>query len=81
MHIEKLHIQNFRGFEEITINFPKSNIAIFIGVNGSGKSSILDCIAIMLAQFVAKIRNTTKLDVRFTANDINVNYKSTVNAI
>ena len=81
MHIEKLHIQNFRGFEEIIINFPKSNIAVFIGVNGSGKSSILDCIAIMLAQFVARLRNSKRLDVKLTKNDINVSSKSTVNKI
>jgi AAA ATPase domain len=42
MHIEKLHIQNFRGLQEIILNFPPTNLAVFIGMNGAGKSSILD---------------------------------------
>ncbi|NJN13367.1 MAG: AAA family ATPase [Richelia sp. RM2_1_2] len=80
MHIEKLHIQNFRGFEEITLNFPKSNTAVFIGINGAGKSSILDCIAIMLAQFVAELRNEVA-DIELSENDIKINSQSTVNNI
>ena len=81
MRIEKLHIQNFRGFEDITLNFPKSNTAVFIGINGAGKSSILDCIAIMLAQFVAKLRNLEVADIELSENDIKINSQSTVNTI
>ena len=81
MHIEKLHIQNFRGLPEIILNFPHSNLVVFIGINGSGKSSILDCIAIMLAQFVARLRNSKKVEVRLTENDININSDYTVNTI
>lgn len=80
MRIEKLHIQNFRGFENITLNFPKSKLAVFIGINGAGKSSILDCIAMMLAQFVAKLRNKTA-DIESSENDIKINSQSTVNTI
>jgi predicted ATP-binding protein involved in virulence len=81
MRIENLHIQNFRGFEDISFNFPHSNLVVLIGVNGAGKSSILDCIAIMLVQFVAKIRDTKQVEVRLTENDININSDSTVNSI
>lgn len=77
MHIERLHIQNFRGLQDITLTFPQTNLAVFIGINGAGKSSILDCIAIMLAQFVARLRDSKKLEVRFTENDINVNNNAT----
>ncbi len=81
MHIEKLHIQNFRGLQEIILNFPQSNLAVLVGRNGAGKSSILDCIAIMLAQFVARLRNSKKVEVRLTENDINIHSDSTVNTI
>jgi predicted ATP-binding protein involved in virulence len=47
MHIEELHLENFRGFKELTLKFP-SNLAVIIGVNGSGKSSILDSLSILL---------------------------------
>lgn len=80
MRIEKLHIQNFRGFEDITLNFPKSKLAVFIGINGAGKSSILDCIAMMLAQFVAILRNKAA-DIETSENDIKINSQSTVNTI
>ena len=56
MRIEKLHIQNFRGFKDLTIEFP-SDLAVLIGVNGSGKSSILDCIAVFLSTLVTGIRS------------------------
>ncbi|MFO5495022.1 MAG: AAA family ATPase, partial [Cuspidothrix sp.] len=41
MRIEELHLQNFRGFRELKLTLPP-DLAVFIGVNGSGKSSILD---------------------------------------
>ena len=54
MKITKLHLQNFRQFEDLEINFPEtSNIAVFIGENGCGKSTVLDAIAIHL-QKIAK---------------------------
>lgn len=48
MKIKELHLQNFRGFEDVTIQFPETNVCVFIGANGSGKSSVLDGIFIML---------------------------------
>ncbi len=47
MRIKKLELKNFRGFEELTIDFPEgeSGLAVFVGVNGSGKTSVLDGIA------------------------------------
>ncbi|MEQ9487027.1 AAA family ATPase [Coleofasciculus sp. F4-SAH-05] len=57
MHIDELHIQNFRCFQEIHFRFPPDNTAILIGVNGSGKTSALDCIAILLNSIKEKIIN------------------------
>lgn len=81
MRIETLHIQNFRGFQDITLNFQSSNLAVFIGINGAGKSTILDCIAIMLAQFVAKLRNREVADIELSENDIRLNSDSNINTI
>lgn len=46
MRIEKLELNNFRGFEHLEIEFPKeeAGLAVLIGVNGSGKSSVLEAI-------------------------------------
>ncbi|MBC7774570.1 MAG: AAA family ATPase [Phycisphaerae bacterium] len=48
MKIKKLEINNFRGFRQATVEFPESNLAVFIGVNGQGKSSLLDAVSIVL---------------------------------
>ncbi len=55
MHIDELHIQNFRCFQEIHFKFSPDNAAILIGLNGSGKSAILDCIAALLIQLRIQI--------------------------
>lgn len=50
MRIQNLIFENFRGFENLNIDFSTTyNTNVFIGVNGSGKSAILDGIAMLLA--------------------------------
>ena len=51
MKIRELQLQNFRCFNELTINF-SDEYTIFIGNNGAGKSSILNALQIMLKTFV-----------------------------
>ena len=74
MRIQELHLQNFRGFKDLKITFPKSNVAVFIGVNGVGKSSILNAIAILLTQIVAKLCQETprKVGILLAEDDINI---------
>lgn len=53
MRIKRLELKNFRGFEELTINFPEdSNVAVFVGVNGAGKTSVLEAIEKLLSGFI-----------------------------
>ena len=48
MKIEKIQINNFRGFKgEHSIDFDP-NLNVFVGRNGAGKSSILDAVGILL---------------------------------
>ncbi|MDR3198577.1 MAG: AAA family ATPase [Planctomycetaceae bacterium] len=50
MHITKVRIENFRGIHEMELELhPKLNV--FIGINGAGKSSVLDAISYWLAPF------------------------------
>lgn len=44
MHIERLELKNYTGFEDFSLDFPKGNLTVFIGENGSGKTSILEAI-------------------------------------
>lgn len=48
MRLTQVRLTNYRGFEEITIPF-NHDITILVGNNGSGKSSVLDGLAIGLA--------------------------------
>jgi len=44
MHLNEIKIENFRVFKQLNIKFD-SKLNVFIGLNGSGKSSILDLIS------------------------------------
>ncbi len=89
MRIQKLEIHNFRGFANATIEFPKSNVSVFIGTNGQGKSTVLDLIAIHLNLFVSRIAKTSfnpsnwtkSNDVKLFENDIRIGSKETFNSI
>ncbi|HEU6437683.1 MAG TPA: AAA family ATPase [Nitratidesulfovibrio sp.] len=48
MKLQSLTVKNFRGIEDITINFHQ-RLNVFTGANGSGKSSILDCLAVLFS--------------------------------
>lgn len=49
MLLQRLHIENFRGFSEATVDFER-DLTVLVGVNGAGKSSILDAVAIGLSR-------------------------------
>ncbi|WP_442939202.1 AAA family ATPase [Nostoc sp.] len=48
-------MQSFRGIGDLTLEFDETEPTVFIGINGVGKSSILDCLAILLSQFIGRI--------------------------
>jgi predicted ATP-binding protein involved in virulence len=50
MKVNKIHLQNFKGFEDIELNF-NPNMTVLIGDNGTGKSSILDALAFVLGTY------------------------------
>lgn len=50
MRIDKIKIDNFKNFENIEVEF-SSGINLFVGVNGSGKTSILEAINVALGGF------------------------------
>ena len=50
MKIKELQIRNYRGFVDITFEL-NPNFTVFIGDNGTGKTSILDACAIAVGSF------------------------------
>lgn len=56
MKVKRLKMQSFRGIGDLTLEFPTDEPIVFIGINGVGKSSILDCLAILLSCLIARIQ-------------------------
>lgn len=54
MYIKRLELENYRGFRNLVIDFPAeaNNLNVFVGINGSGKSSILDALSLALEGFI-----------------------------
>ena len=51
MYVKKLLIENFRGIRKMELELhPRMNL--FIGINGAGKSSVLDALGYLFAPFV-----------------------------
>jgi predicted ATP-binding protein involved in virulence len=71
MRLDRLHIQNFRCYEDATFDF-QPGFNLVVGVNGSGKTSLLQAVAVSFIEYA----NTIKLqsiglaldDVRFVIN-------------
>jgi predicted ATP-binding protein involved in virulence len=55
MHVKELRLHNFRGIKELHLVFNQEhNVVVLVGINGIGKSSILDCINILM-QYYGKV--------------------------
>ncbi|MGD2182841.1 AAA family ATPase [Lusitaniella coriacea] len=55
MKVQSLKIASFRGIDDLTLEFNPNAPTILIGINGVGKSSILDCLAILLSWFANRL--------------------------
>lgn len=73
MKLERLHLKNFRCFDELTIEFGK-RLTVIIAENGAGKTAILDAIAIGFGRYLTKLpgvagRTTKETDLRVTQGE------------
>lgn len=57
MKVKRLKINSFRGIHDLTLEFNENEPTVLVGINGAGKSSILDCLAVLLSHFVAEIQD------------------------
>ncbi|MGL4501664.1 MAG: AAA family ATPase, partial [Planktothrix sp.] len=77
MKIKRLIINSFRGIKTLNLEFSPSEPIVFIGANGVGKSSILDCLAILLSWLPARLQNPQTSGQFFTEEDIKNGAKET----
>ncbi len=69
MRIVTLELEGFRGIGKLKLEFdPRVNV--FVGVNGSGKTAVLDAIVFMLSWLTAKKRHSRAVGKRLREADI-----------
>lgn len=71
MKIIQLSLNDFRGIRALTLDLSESQVAILIGANGAGKSSILDAAAIALTRITAQLGATGAGKRHIQTTDIN----------
>ncbi|ESQ15164.1 MAG TPA: DUF2813 domain-containing protein [Chromatiaceae bacterium] len=69
MHIDRLKLEQFRGARELSLNLDAS-LNVFVGMNGAGKSSVLDASAILLTWLVNRIRSSSASGRQILESDI-----------
>lgn len=57
MYIQRLSLTHYRGAASLSLNLHE-RLNVLVGVNGAGKSTVLDAIAILLSWMVSRIRQS-----------------------
>jgi predicted ATP-binding protein involved in virulence len=80
MQVKRLQINAFRGIEALDLEFhPGANV--LIGVNGVGKSSILECLAPFVLYYTDSLGKTSPIPFPFTEESIKLNHNASSNRI
>jgi predicted ATP-binding protein involved in virulence len=69
MYVHKLTLEKFRGAGNLSIELDK-RLNLFVGINGAGKSSVLDAVAILLSWLVNRIKHANASGRPITEADI-----------
>ena len=78
MRLESIKLSGFRGISKLKLEFPEQ-VNVLAGVNGSGKSAVLDCTAIMLSRLIGRIRSSAGTGRYSVDIDINNEVSETQN--
>lgn len=71
MHLKEVQIENFRGFESVTVRFHE-RLTVLVGVNGSGKTTVLDAVVHALPPAVGSVAPIQAWHVRTGADDASI---------
>jgi predicted ATP-binding protein involved in virulence len=74
-------MNSFRGISDLILEFDTDEPTVFIGINGVGKSSILECLAILLSWLTKRIQTPNSNGRSFNEDDIKKGCKETHNEI
>ncbi|CAN93400.1 hypothetical protein sce3241 [Sorangium cellulosum So ce56] len=71
MKITRLSLRDFRGFRSLDLDF-SPDVTALVGVNGAGKTSILDALALLLSCLVESIRSEEPETIAPSASDVRI---------
>jgi predicted ATP-binding protein involved in virulence len=71
--LERLHLRNFRCFDDLTLEFGK-RLTVIIAENGAGKTALLDAIAVGFGRYLTKVpgiigRTAKETDLRVSSGE------------
>jgi len=75
MKISNLKLKDYKGIQELDINFPDQSLLVIIGENGAGKSTILDALNKLLSELDYDLNGNKRQ--HFSIDDINLKSNST----
>ncbi|MBE9184900.1 AAA family ATPase [Microcoleus sp. LEGE 07076] len=81
MKVKRLKMNSFRGISDLTLEFDTDEPTVFIGINGVGKSSILECLAILLSWLTKRIQTPNSNGRSFNEDNIKKGCQETHNEI
>ena len=70
MKIQSIEIKGYRSFDRLKIDGLHPYLNLLIGVNGAGKSSVLDAISTMLTAFTSRLTTANSKGKNIQQNDI-----------
>lgn len=65
MNISKISLKNYRKFEKLEIEFDQ-RLSVLVGKNGTGKTSILDALAVAVGTFFFALNGVLSIGIRPT---------------
>lgn len=69
MKIKSIHIQNFRSAKDLKIDF-NENLNVLVGVNGAGKTTILETLTLCLSWLIKRIQRQNSSGSMISDSDI-----------
>lgn len=69
MKIKSIHIQNFRSAKDLKIDFDE-NLNVLVGVNGAGKTTILETLTLCLSWLIKRIQRQNSSGLMISESDI-----------
>lgn len=77
MYLSKITLRNLRGIQQANLDFQeKIGMYLLVGVNGVGKSSILDALRISLSKMLPKISPSRSAPSTFQIDDLRLGTQS-----